>query len=175
PFRNVDVRGEESSLYTYSFDNKFSFIHNLRGKHIYRRSLLDFVNVHILDRLRSFSNFTDFGIKPGGTNPRNSALDTNASEDLFGFMINDRKKFYKKVFKHGITDEDNRPLQLRGRESFDLNYATTGSVLRYFFDDNSPKVKERIPINSLVDKEDYNRKSEFFFFTTASVDRRKTN
>src|SRR5690606_41512908 len=55
PFMNVDVRGEESSLYNYSFDNKFSIIHNLRGKHIYRRSLLDFVNVHILDRLRSFS------------------------------------------------------------------------------------------------------------------------
>src|SRR5690554_2629345 len=175
PFRNVDVRGEESSLYTYSFDNKFSFIHNLRGKHIYRRSLLDFVNVHILDRLRSFSNFTDFGIKPGGTNPRNSALDTNASEDLFGFMINDRKKFYKKVFKHGITDEDNRPLQLRGRESFDLNYATTGSSLRYFFGDYPFKARERVPKNSFIDRDTSKHKDESFFFNKASFDRRKVN
>lgn len=175
PFRNVDVRGEESSLYTYSFDNKFNLIHNLRGRHIYRRSLFDFINIRALEYLRSFSNFFGFSVGTNSSTFNNSSLDSVSHEGLFGFMINDRKKFYKKVFKHGIPDEDNRPLQLRGRESFDLNYATSGSALRYFFDDNSPKVKERIPINSFVDKEDYNRKSEFFFFNKASVDRRKTN
>src|SRR5690554_5871430 len=174
PFKNTDVRNGHT-LYGYSFDSRFSFIHNLRGRHIYRRSLFDFVNIHVLDRMRSFSNFFGFNVEPGNANFGNSALDTNVSEDLFGFMINDREKFYKNVFTRGITDEDNRPLQMRGRESFDLNYATAGSMLRYFFDDRLPKTKERVPKNSFADINIRKRERDSLFFNKASFDRRKVN
>jgi hypothetical protein len=176
PFRNVDVKEGGSSLHTHSFDNKFSFIHNLRGRHVYRRSLLDFVNIHFLEYIRSFSSFIGFGITGSGTSLNNPSFDTNSSEELFGFMINDRKMFYKKTFRYGIADEDNRPLQLRGRESFDLNYATAGSAFRYFFDDAAPlRVKDRVSKNSLVDVGIGKRKSEYDLFSKAASDRMKVN
>lgn len=172
PYTRDDPRGENSPLYTYSFENKFSFVHpNLRGRHVYRRSLLDFIPIRILEYLRSFSNFFGFGVRPGMVN---YTLDSSSSEDLFGFMINDREKFYKRVFRHGIVDDDNRPLQLRGRESFDLNYATVGSKFRFLLGD-SFKVKERIPTNSFVNKNASDYKNEVLFFNKAMVDRRKVN
>src|SRR5690606_34956089 len=171
PFRLVIVDKDESPLYNYTFDNKFSSVHNLRGKHVYRRSLLDFINVRVLSYLRSFSNFFGFKVERGATVYPYPSIDTSSHEELFGFMINDREKFYRRTFKYGIVDDDNRPVQFRGRESFDLNYATAGSKFRYFFDSNSSKSKERIPENSFVDRDADDRETEFDLFDYASNDR----
>lgn len=175
PFRLVIVDKDESPLYNYTFDNKFSSVHNLRGKHVYRRSLLDFINVRVLSYLRSFSNFFGFKVERGATVYPNPSIDTSSHEELFGFMINDREKFYRRTFKYGIVDDDNRPVQFRGRESFDLNYATAGSKFRYFFDSNSSKAKERIPENSFVDRDADDRETEFDLFDYASDDRIAVN
>lgn len=176
PFRLVIVNKEDSPLYVYTFDNKFSSVHNLRGRHVFRRSLLDFVNVWILGSLRSFSNFFGFNVGKGDTTIRpDPAIDTSSHEELFGFMINDRKKFYRRVFKYGIVDDDNRPLQLRGREGFDLNYATAGSKFRYFFDSGSPRAKERVPENSFIDRDVDDRETESSLFESAADDRKAIN
>jgi len=175
PFRPLIIDKEASPLYTHTFDNKFSSIHNLRGRHVYRRSLFDFVNIRVLEYLRSFSDFFGFNIESSNKAPTNSALDSNSHEELFGFMINDREKFYKKVFKQGTVDEDNRPAQFRGRESLDLNYATAGSVFRYFFDSSLPAAKERVFGNSFVGKDADDHESESLLFDDASDDRIRVN
>lgn len=176
PFRLVLVNKEDSPLYVYTFDNKFSSVHNLRGRHVFRRSLFDFINVWILGGLRSFSNFFGFNVERGGTTIRpDSAIATRSHEELFGFMINDREKFYRRVFKYGIVDDDNRPLQFRGREGFDLNYATAGSKFRYFFGNGSPRARERVPENSFIDRDVDDRETEFSLFESAADDRKAVN
>jgi len=142
---------------------------------VYRRSLFDFINVWVLERLRSFSDFFGFNVELGNRTPSNPALDSSSHEELFGFMINDREKFYKRVFKYGIVDDDNRPLQFRGRESFDLNYATAGSTFRYFFDSGSSRAKERVSRNSFADRDADDREFESLLFDDASDDRIMVN
>src|SRR5690554_1403213 len=175
PFRPLIIDKEASPIYTYTFDNKFSPIHNLRGRHVYRRSLFDFINIRVLGYLRSFSDFFSFNVESGNRVPSNPALDSSSHEEIFGFMINDREKFYKKRFKQGIVDEDNRPTQFRGREDFDLNYATAGSAFRYFFDHSSPIVGERVSGNSFIDRGAEDHEAESLLFDDASDDRIMVN
>jgi len=116
---------EETTAGWHSSESKTKkSIYSLRGTHIYRRSLLDFVGVGILKLFRRSTDFVSSRPSFKMHSPFNH--ESVMSEDIFGVTVDDLERS-DKIIKEASFDNQIKPLFWRGRQDLSSLYGSAGN------------------------------------------------